>query len=171
MTADTPPGASLRLFYALWPDDGVRGQLSALLSGLSGRLVPAANLHITLAFLGQQPAARVPELLHIAEQAALPPMPLVLDRWGMFRRHGVVWVGMSNVPPALLAGRQRLVELLTENAVSFDAGGSFKPHVTLARDAPAIGPADFTPITWNISGKLELVSSSVIERRVRYRLL
>lgn len=170
MTADAQPGASLRLFYALWPDARVRGQLSALLSGLSGRLVPPENLHITLAFLGQQPAVRVPELLGIGKQAALPPMTLVLDRWGMFRRHGVVWAGLREVPPALLAGRQRLVDLLIEREVPFDAGGCFKPHVTLARDAQAIGPT-FAPIEWEVSGTVALVSSRVIDRRVRYQLL
>ena len=166
-----PAQASLRLFYALWPEPSVRAQLAQLLTGVQGRLVPAANLHITLAFLGQQPVSRVPALLEIAARASLPRMSLVLDHVGYFRRHGVLWVGMSQTPPALLEGRARLVEMLNEAGVPYDAGGRFKPHITLARDAAAPQSTTLAPITWEVPGKVELVSSTVVEQRVQYQLL
>lgn len=166
-----PPKASLRLFYALWPDPALREQLAALLTGVHGRLVPPANLHITLAFLGQQPTARLPELLDIAARARLSPMTLLLDHFGYFRRHGVLWVGPREAPPALLEGRAALVGMLNAAAVPFDASGRFKPHVTLARDASAPQATALEPIEWKVDGKVELVSSTVVDQAVRYQVL
>lgn len=169
--ANKPASTSLRLFYALWPDPALRAQLAALLTGVQGRLVPPANLHITLAFLGQQPVTRLPELLDIAARARLSPMTLVLDHFGYFRRHGVLWVGPREAPPTLLEGRAALVEMLNEAAVPFDANGRFKPHVTLARDAAAPQATLLAPIEWKVEGKVELVSSTVVNKTVRYQVL
>jgi RNA 2',3'-cyclic 3'-phosphodiesterase len=69
----------LRLFLALrLPADAVaklvRWQEREL--GGGGRLVPAANLHVTLAFLGSRPAGELPAILQALEDAcgrAQPP--------------------------------------------------------------------------------------------------
>jgi RNA 2',3'-cyclic 3'-phosphodiesterase len=58
--------ASLRLFFALWP--GTQEQQALLrasapaVADSAGRPIPAANLHATLAFLGNVAAARLPQL-------------------------------------------------------------------------------------------------------------
>ena len=66
----------LRLFLGLrLPDDAVselvawqERELHAGLRG-GGRLVPAANLHLTLAFLGSRPAGELPAIVHALEEA------------------------------------------------------------------------------------------------------
>ena len=73
----------LRLFLGLrLPDDAVSElvawQERELRSGLRGgaRLVPAANLHLTLAFLGSRPAGELPAIVQALEEAcgrAQPP--------------------------------------------------------------------------------------------------
>jgi 2'-5' RNA ligase len=49
-------GESRRIFFALWPDNGVRSrleQLAAMLPPGRGRAHAAEDLHLTLAFIGQ----------------------------------------------------------------------------------------------------------------------
>jgi len=67
----------LRLFLALrLPNDVVselvgwqERELHAVVRGGVGRLVPAANLHLTLAFLGSRPAGELPEIVQALEDA------------------------------------------------------------------------------------------------------
>ena len=54
--------AQRRLYFALWPDAALRATIARVAAGpaavAGGRAVPAADLHVTLAFLGGVPAAR-----------------------------------------------------------------------------------------------------------------
>ena len=65
--------AALRLFFALWPalpEQQALAQASAAgVAASGGRPIPAANLHVTLAFLGNVAAARLPQL-----RAAVQPL-------------------------------------------------------------------------------------------------
>jgi len=58
--------ATIRLFFALWPDDATRRALAACASAVvaqtGGREVAAGNLHLTLAFIGERPTTLVPTL-------------------------------------------------------------------------------------------------------------
>ena len=52
-----------RVFFALWPDADARVALAALAREIAartkGRAPPAANLHMTLAFIGEVPPERI----------------------------------------------------------------------------------------------------------------
>ena len=55
MSSARPEAPRQRLFFALWPDDAVRARLDQAGEELLGKRVkrvPAANLHLTLAFAG-----------------------------------------------------------------------------------------------------------------------
>lgn len=139
-----------KLFFALWPDDRTRAALAGLQPFAPGRPIPAAKLHLTLAFLGSQDEARLPALLDILHQLAVPPLELVIDCLGYFQRPRIAWAGMTQAPPALLTLQSELMAALT--AAGFDPAthGSFKPHVTLAREAThAPPPASFAPVAWH----------------------
>ena len=74
-----------RLFCALWPDAATRAALEnarSALFPLSGRPVEAANLHVTLVFLGAVDAARLPALIALA---GTRPKALVIFRRSFFR--------------------------------------------------------------------------------------
>lgn len=147
MNANT--SESLRLFFALWPDDLTRGELVQLQQSIQGRRIPYGNLHITLAFLGQQPASQLPVLKEILMHLPSMPLSLTLDRVAYFSRNRIAWAGMHAVPDSLVALQQNLAQALTQAGISFDNQPKFKPHITLARDAAPPPDVVFTPITWN----------------------
>ncbi len=163
---------SLRLFYALWPDATTRSALQRLQDELplTGRRVPADNLHITLAFLGERPQAQLPALEHILKTLPRPGMPLLLNELGYFRKSRIAWVGMKNVPEALTALQSELVQALNHDGIAYQAPGKFVPHVTLARSATPLPELVFSPIRWE-DMQLVLVRSILVPGGSRYEVI
>lgn len=161
---------SMRLFYALWPDDATRAALVRWQDHVQGRKTPHDGLHITLAFLGQQPATLLPTLQTILMSVPQPDMTLVLDRVGYFSRHRIAWAGMRVVPDALITLQQTLTQELTQHGIEFNDQSGFRPHVTLARDA--LAPPDITveAIHWQV-GQLVLAQSAPHPDGTFYRVL
>jgi len=128
--------ASSRVFFALWPDDAVRGMLAALAREVArealGRAPAQSNIHLTLAFLGEQASHRVEALRELASGLRAARFVLKLDEIGCFRRSGVAWLGASTHQPHLLALQANLVRALRRGAFPVD-GRSYAPHLTLAR--------------------------------------
>lgn len=142
---------TMRLFYALWPDDAARAELMRVQTAMHGRLTRYEDLHITLAFLGQQPATLLPVLKNILSGLSKTAMTLTLDRIGYFTKKRIAWIGMHDVPDALFALQRELAQALVQEGISFDNRANFKPHITLARDASVPPDIVFTPITWQAS--------------------
>jgi 2'-5' RNA ligase len=160
----------LRLFYALWPDESTRTALTRLQASLAGRMMHRQDLHITLAFLGQQPATLLPLLHAILRQLPQPDVRLQLDRIGYFPRSRIVWAGMDSVPDALSELHDELGLRLAENGIRSVQHGSFTPHVTLARDAPAPTMSPLDPVQWH-ANRMVLVQSVNATQAERYRVL
>jgi 2'-5' RNA ligase len=140
-----------------------------MLSG--GRPVPASNLHLTLAFLGQQSDSLLPVLRAMPERWADFDCPLQFDRLGYFRGPRIAWAGMSNVPQALVALHGALAAALTEAGVKL--GGeqdSFVPHVTLLRNALPPQQSEITPLVWRAQSVV-LVESIAQPDGSQYRVL
>lgn len=163
----------MRLFIALWPDEAVRQGLAALpLAG--GRRVDPDNLHMTLAFLGEQ-ADSAPVALHALLKTLKPQQfALQIDRLDLFslRNEAVLWAGPSMIPSALQELHAELLEGLHARGFSAVAHERFIPHVTLARRAPrllgdkAISNIE-TPIIWQ-PGAPVLVRSHSTPQGPRY---
>lgn len=164
------PTESLRLFFALWPDDATRAELTRLQIAIHGRFIAYENLHLTLAFLGQQPAALLPELKEILSRLSPTAFTLHLDRLGYFTRNRIAWAGMHDVPDALLTLQQELTQKLRQSGVSFNDQTGFRPHITLARDASLTADVEFEPIVWNVD-EIALLQSESTPQGARYRLL
>ncbi|HEX6795361.1 MAG TPA: RNA 2',3'-cyclic phosphodiesterase [Casimicrobiaceae bacterium] len=134
MPQSTAPTA--RVFFALVPPREVQQTLGEVALETArrahGRPVPAENLHITLAFIGAWPVARLPTLLDAAARVHGEPMHIALDTLGAFRRAGIAWIGPSLVPDALTRLAMSLADALSVVGVVLDAQ-PYRPHVTLAR--------------------------------------
>lgn len=161
---------SLRLFYALWPCASTRMALTQLQPPLAGRQTHHEDLHLTLAFLGAQPASRLPALHDILTALPTPSMALQLDRIGYFPNSRIAWAGMQSTPAALSSLRENLLAQLAGHGINGAARGAFTPHVTLARNAPPPEPVAINPIHWQAQ-QLVLVESLTQDNGVRYRIL
>jgi 2'-5' RNA ligase len=151
-----------RLFFALWPDEAARQALEALSREVAlvtqASPVPAAKIHLTLAFLGEVAADRLPEALGAARQTRGAPFTLALDRVGSFRRARVAWAGTAVAPAPLMELQRALAAHLAARGFSLEAR-EFAPHVTLARKiARALPAAAMPPIAMRV-GELALVRS------------
>lgn len=152
--------ATQRLFLALWPGAALRASLTALrdLQPWPQRAAPVASerLHLTLHFLGEVPAARVPPL-QAALAVPLARFVLPLDCVACWAG-GLVVLEASRPPPALLALHAALADAL--RAAGLPASGrALRPHVTLARHAVGHRPrAPARALRWPVTG-FELVRS------------
>ncbi len=127
-----------RLFYALWPDhrqrDRLRDFISPVAKLVEGRAIDRRNWHVTLAFIGNLPERRIPELQERVSQIHMEPFRLTFDRLEFWARPKVASLSAATVPPEL----QKLVEML--NLALADLGirtedRTYRPHITVARNA------------------------------------
>lgn len=160
----------LRLFFALWPDDATRAALLQLQAGMRGRIIPYNNLHLTLAFLGQQPASLLADTKDVLSRLSPSTILLTLDRVGYFPRNRIAWVGTHQVPETLISLQQELAEALDQRAIAFDRQKTFKPHITLARDASLPPDLTFSPIPWR-ANHVALVQSVTKAEGSTYELI
>ena len=168
--------APLRVFFALWPDADARERLAAAARDVAartkGRAPPAANLHVTLAFIGDVAPGRIGELCAIGASvaASAAPFVLTLDRAGTFRGTGIAWAGASSVPPRLAELARTLADALAAQDFPVEQR-EFSPHVTLARRCKAPGLASLAvPIGWTVT-RLALDASEPGSGGPRYREL
>lgn len=121
----------MRLFVALEPSPAFLAALCALQdslrqAGVEGNYLKPANIHLTLAFIGERPG---PEGIPLVSPQA--PFSLSLGGLGVFEEADVLWAG-AGASPALegLAGSARAA--LDSAGVPFDPR-PFVPHITLVR--------------------------------------
>lgn len=158
-----------RLFFALEPNDAVRDEIYSVqqASKANGRAVTPNQFHATLAFLGMQPADVIPALQRLSSELTLEPCSICLDHLGQFRRAGVLWLGSTNLPPALEAFHLSLLTGLEGAGIDRDR----KPwqfHITLYRRlrmSPDI--MSLTPVIWPLDG-FSLIESVGVKNGVEY---
>lgn len=156
---DAPPRAAAhKLFFALWPGDGVRTQVAEQAEVLDrhfqprGRLLKAARYHLTLQFLDEQaalPRRLVEDAANAATRVRTPVFDLVLDQAGSF--HSAWWLGCVAPPAGLLELWDALGVELMHAHVNVRSAGGFTPHVTILRDASAGLPSmPIAPVHWRV---------------------
>jgi 2'-5' RNA ligase len=139
----------VRCFIAINLDAAARDAIVAATAPLRAaapaeRWVPAARLHITARFIGEQDAAFVGRLETGLREAArrYDPIPVELKGVGAFptfRRARVIWVGVGYDPKLELLHHDMEVACM---ALGLEVEGRpFRPHVTLARLATPGGDA------------------------------
>jgi 2'-5' RNA ligase len=87
----------MRLFIAIGFDPSVKDAICAVRDKLGaaavrGHVTARDNLHLTLAFLGEQPPSRIPAIKQAMEQAKVGAFDIALSGAGRFaRREGDIW--------------------------------------------------------------------------------
>ena len=150
----------MRLFAGIRPDREFRNALSLLQerlrsAGVTGRYYDPADLHMTLAFIGEWPDDVTPVLPPVET-----PFSITLSRPGVFPEARVLWAGTE--PSEEL---ERLAEQVRRNleraGVPFDPK-PFRPHITLIRK-PAV------PAGVNLSGTGVPQASMTVDAVCLYR--
>jgi RNA 2',3'-cyclic 3'-phosphodiesterase len=94
-------------------------------------------MHVTLAFLGETPEERLPDVTAAVEAAAssVTAFDIEIDHPGRFPPTGkprVVWLGFGAGAPATLALGDRVRSELARRQITFDRK-PLRAHITLAR--------------------------------------
>ena len=163
---------SKRLFFALELPANVQRQIvrwrASHFPPEAGRPIAAANLHLTLAFLGDVSAEKQRALAAMAGRISQPGFTLHLDDAGQWLRSRVVWLGTRQPPRGLL----QLASMLRAQAARsgcYQSPQPLQPHITQLRDAGhavAIPPPGFH---WSIPVNGFALYESVFARgRTRY---
>ena len=145
---------TLRLFFALWPDDATRDALyhtgKWLHKHWGGRLMRRDTLHITLAFLGSTPAEQLDVLVACADSVQSQAFELVLDQAGYWRHNRIGWLGANEVPPRHFDLVGALNTALQTAGFPVDARPHV-PHVTLLRNTAGGEIPACEPVRWPVS--------------------
>ena len=161
-----------RLFFAIEPPATIQRHIVRWRADHfppeAGYPVAAANLHLTLAFLGEVSAEKQRALCAMAARIRQPGFTLNLDDAGQWLRSRVVWLGTRQPPRGVL----QLANLLRAQAARsgcYQSPQPFHPHLTLLRQAShavAIPPPGFSwafPVT-----EFVLYESAWQQGRTRY---
>ncbi|MGK9174852.1 RNA 2',3'-cyclic phosphodiesterase [Yokenella regensburgei] len=166
---------SKRLFFALELPDATRRDIvrwrAEHFAQDAGRPVAAANLHLTLAFLGEVSHEKQHALEAMAGRITQPGFTLRLDDAGQWWRSRVAWLGCRQPPRGLI----QLADMLRAQASRsgcYQSPTPFHPHITLLRDtrnAMALPPPGFN---WSVPvNEFALYESQFSGGRVRYTVL
>ena len=161
----------MRLFIAIQLSEEIRKTLVAFMhelkkQGVEGNYVPAQNLHMTLAFIGEyEDPARVKEIL---EKVPFSEFRLTLSDTGHFGN--ILWAGVK--------GNQKLKTYVRDLRAALAAEGipcekdKFVPHITLIRKVSAKKPYQFhMPKAEMTVKKASLMKSEQKNGRVNYKEL
>ena len=171
---DVDAGGPSRFFFALAPSAIVRAAFADLSRNVArrsrGRPVSSDHLHLTLAFLGDVPAAALPALHQVGAAMPRAGAVLVFDTLGAWRASGVAWVAPAVVPPPILALHAALAAALSTAGFALEPR-AFRPHVTLARRCVQVQPrARCEPVRW-LADRLCLIGSELGPKGPIYREL
>jgi 2'-5' RNA ligase len=142
----------LRLFFALPCPPTIATQIDAWrqTQQFAGKLVPMANLHLTLAFLGHLPQSKLALLEQLPARLPLAELAfeLQLDRLDCWRG-GLLHLAPSLPPAQLLALAGALNDALRLAGLPSERR-TYRPHLTLAR-ASLPAPARPAPcFAWRV---------------------
>ncbi|KAB0669657.1 RNA 2',3'-cyclic phosphodiesterase [Oryzomonas sagensis] len=125
----------MRLFIAIELPGEIKRQLEGMGTGIpGGRWVPADQLHLTLAFLGEVDDGTLRQLTGALARIRVPGFTLRFNGTGCFpdlRRPRVLWAGLEPEPKL-----DDLASLVREAAVACAIAQEERPffsHITLAR--------------------------------------
>ena len=172
----------MRIFVALQPTDPAREALAALADDVPGvRWVRAAQLHLTLRFIGEVTAEDTEKIVDALSQVRVQPFFLELTGTGGFPPRGpagILWAGIGHGHPLLHQLRQQVDDRLLTTGVPFELR-AFVPHFTVGRCRDAVPVAvahwlkrhrNFVGPTWPVR-QFHLMASNPGTANDAYRTL
>lgn len=150
---------SVRLFFALWPQEEARKQLARLARRIAdqcaGRCVRPENLHLTLAFIGEVDSSVVPILRQAGSAIHRTSFDLLLDKLHCWGKGSIIAAGVSQPCGELVMLVQDLQDQFSAAGIRYDTV-KFVPHVTLVRNAKQEPeqehfPEMIPPVAWTAS--------------------
>lgn len=170
--AHTLKKKNMRVFFAIKPDDAALKQLSHLAKQLAltcgGQKTKKANIHLTLAFLGEIAIDRLAALRSAAKGVKATTFDVSFDEIRYWKHNQIVYAGTSKCTPELLTLVNNLRNALSTNRFAFDSR-AYKPHITLVRKAK-LGrtlPDLATPISWRVA-EWFLIQSKQTDSGINY---
>lgn len=139
----------MRLFIGIAPEkhacDALRETADILRPIFTGRYVSAHLYHITIAFLGNTPKDRLPELERALSRAStgIAPFSVSLGKAGSFGT--VLWRGVDEGARELSVLAEAMRKSLTQSGISYDTR-PFQAHITLARNAARASGIPIPPL-------------------------
>ena|SRR5687768_908037 len=154
---------TVRVFFAVWPDDEAQKQLGELVKRLrldslcGGRKTKAENIHLTLVFVGEVDTSQLQTLSRVADEIEASrkrAFDLVVEKICCWKRKNIVHAELSTVPRELMDLVTALQNGLSAAAFSLEQR-PYKPHITLMRNAscqtlPELGKRITPPIAWRV---------------------
>ena len=129
----------MRLFFAVQLDDQTKDRILSFANtvkknSVSGNFSHRDNLHITLVFLGEVSAERLPIIKNALDSLPFSPFSVHLSHFGKFKNRGTstYWIGAEDCKP-LNESYRFLNQTLTKQGFMFEQR-EFKPHLTIGRE-------------------------------------
>ena len=168
----------MRLFVAIEFPDEIKDALMTGAKAAENCFVRAVfsrreNYHLTLAFLGETPPSRVKDVIAAMDRCGFAPFSLTIGSAGRFRRDGgdTLW-RKAEAPTALYEIQSKLTAELISRGFCLEER-SFKPHITVAREAVLRENVRFSdisfgaPLTFTATG-MTLMRSDRINGKLTY---
>jgi 2'-5' RNA ligase len=135
----------MRIFVALDIDDAIRERIHLFMDGVRGfapdaRWVRAESLHLTLKFIGEQPADAVEQIKQALSGIQGEAVAMSFRGYGFFptvKAARVFWVGIESGPS--LASLAKAVDEATARLGVPKEDRPFSAHLTLARSGGGSG--------------------------------
>jgi len=164
----------LRVFFALLPSPDAIVAIEAwrkLNWPMMQKVVPAANFHITIQFVGEIESSRLESLHSVGDKLVASEFTVCFDQLGFWANPGIFWLGCSEVP--------ELLSKLQEDTVNFAGEAGFRaksrdfvPHLTLARRVQDLPPAPVVAADFKLSfSEIHLLESVAGANGVHYQSL
>lgn len=161
-----------RLFFALWPDEYTRQQCfnirNALVSPQS-QPIQAANIHVTLLFLGNIDSEKEERFKQALATIQVPKITLHFDCLSFWAKPRILCLTAKGSSPEIETIVETLSRMARELSIPID-DRQLKPHVTLVKKAKSQIPLKFKPIVWH-SHFFCLVESCLFSNGIEYRIV
>lgn len=161
-----------RLFFALWPDDATRLELTRLtktFDARAGKPVLPHNYHVTLVFLGNVDQEMEVLLKQRAADITGEPFELIFQSVSYWQKPKILCATCNKIPQQVVELASKLDAKARQSGLQTDSR-PYVPHITLTRHAQSFTDTAIKPISWR-ADDFCLVQSSKEPEGVCYRVL